>query len=146
MEPDHDALLDVRERQPPDVGTDREQDDPQQEVRPSPGRDPYHHDEHTEEEQRRAHVAFEQQHRQRGAPREEQGPEILHAGEPEPPDTGRQQLAALREIGREEDHDQDAAELGGLELKEPEVHPQPCSVDLVTEAGDDRQEQQHDAR
>ena len=46
------------------------------------------------------------------------GPEVLQARQPEPADAGGEQLAALGEVGGEEDHDQQAPELGRLELDE----------------------------
>ncbi len=145
VQPVRDPVLHVRERDVADRPADREEEAAGEQVPDPSAGDPEQHDEHAEEEHRGAEVAFEEQDREGGTPREQQRAEILRAREAEPSDARLEELALGREERGQEDDDQDLPELGRLERDRPEVGPQTGSVHGQPDPGDDRQEQEDQA-
>ena len=73
------------------------------------------------------------------------GARCLAGGSRKGPDPGRrhlEQLALLVQVGREEDHDEDLAELGRLEAERSDLDPQARAVDGLPDPRDHRQHQQ----
>ena len=125
------------------VSADGEQDDTDERERRAAGRDVEHGEERAEEHQRRADLARHEQHRHRRAPHEQQRSELLHRRDrhaEDAPPGGHQQLAVVAQVGREEDHDRDLAELGGLEADRADVHREVGAVDLAADPGQPRQQ------
>ncbi len=83
-------------------------------------------------------------HRERGAPRQQQRSEVLRPRQPEPARARGEQFLLVGEVGRQEDDDEDLAELRRLERERSDLGPEPGPVDLAADAGHDRQQQQHD--
>ena len=65
------------------------------------------------------------------------GPEVLQPAL-------REHLALLAQVAGEEDDQEDLRELARLELKPPDVHPEPRAVDGRADPGQARQEEQRD--
>ncbi len=140
--------LHVGELAPREVGGGAEQRGADHEVGGARGRHPQHHDEQGEEHQRRAEVVLRHHDHHGHAPGHEHGAEVLGLGQVERTEAERahgQQLALVDQVGREEDRQHDLGDLAGLEADRPHVDPDLRAVDLATDVGDERQDEQPDA-
>ena len=139
MQPDRDALPDVRHLLVRAVAAGDEERDPDDDEREARRRDVEHREEDPVVEKRRAEVVRRDEHEHAAAPDDEQRPDVL---EPRL----RERLALLAQVGGEEDDQEDLRELARLELDRADAHPEPCAVDRRAEPGHARQEQQRDRR
>ena len=57
----------------------------------------------------------------------------------------REQLALVDEVRGEEHHEQHLGGLAGLEVQRADAHPEARAVDLLADAGEQRQQQRDDA-
>ena len=79
-----------------------------------------HRDEQTEEEQRRAEVALEDEDGDRRGPHDEDRAEVPRPGQVQAEDLGagqRERVAVRHQVAGEEDRERDLGELGGLEAR-----------------------------
>ena len=101
-----------------------------------------------EEHQRAAQVADEDEHEHRGAPDDQQRPEVLERrqGDPEhTPGADDQHLAVLAQVAGEEDDDADLRELGRLEGERADLDAEVGAVDLLADARQARRQQEQQA-
>ena len=145
VQPVRHAVLHVGERHVPDRAAGREEEPAGEEVAEPPARDPQHDDEDPEEEHRGSEVAFQEQDREGGGPREQQRAQVLGSRESEPSDARLEELPLRGEVRREEDDDQDLPELRGLERERTELRPQARPVDRQSDPRYHREQQQHQA-
>ena len=132
VEPEVDALLEVRERRQGEGDGDAEEQQADGDPGHPLGGDVEHRDEEAEEEQRRAEVLLEDEDEQREHPRDEDRAEVAAAreGEAEDPLAGeREHVAGLHEVAGEEDREGDLGELARLEVERPEADPDLRAVD-----------------
>ena len=147
MEPGVDARLDVREQQKAGVGPGHEQGGTDHQPAGALGRDVQHHQEETEEQQRRTEVTLEHEDAEADQPHGEDRPEVASAGEVDPcePPTGQGQRVPVQDqVAGEEDHQADLGDLTGLEAERPDVDPDPGAVDRRAQERHQREEQQDD--
>ncbi len=148
VEPDVDPVLHVGELLEAEPGAEREQRTADDQPAGSLGGHPEQHDEQGEEEQRRPEIALGDHHHERDAPRQQHRTEVFRIGELERADTAgarAQQLAFVDEVGGDEDRQHDLGDLTRLEVDRADLHPDACSVDGAADAGDEGQDQQHQA-
>ena len=145
VQPVRHAVLHVGERHVPDRAAGREQDPAGEEVPNPPARDPQHDDEDPEEEHRGSEVAFQEENREGGGPREQQRAKVLGSRESEPSDARLEELPLRGEVRREEDDDQDLPELRGLKRERTQLRPQACPVDRQSDPRYHGEQQQHQA-
>jgi hypothetical protein len=145
VQPHVDAQLHVVEEHPARVRARDEQDEPDHQVRDAPGRDPDHHHEDPEVQERGAEVSLHEQDREGCPPGQEHRSQVLGGRQPERAEAGGrdpQQLTLLVQVRGQEDDDQDLADLGRLEAQRPDLHPQAGAVDRLPDPGDHRQQEE----
>ena len=148
VEPDVDALLHVAHRAGEEPCSGDEQREAGDHERRAAGRHVEHREERAEEHQRAAEVADEDEHEHRGAPDDQQRPEVLEPRDRDSEHAARcrdHRLAALVQIARQEDDDAELRELRRLEAQRPDVHAQVGAVHLRADPGQARKHQQADA-
>ncbi len=137
--------MDVGDGGGEEPGANQEHRHPDHDEGEATGGDVEQGEEGGEEHQRAAQVADEDEHEHRRAPDDQQRPEVLerwqgHAEHPTGPDD--QHLAVLAQVAGEEDDDADLRELGWLEGKRADLHPEVGAVDLLTDPRQTRCQQQ----
>ena len=125
VQPDRDALVHVRD----EVVDERRRRRRRARGRPmrrrrAAGGDVEHREEDPELEERAAEVVRLHEHEHRGAPDQEQRPEVL-----DPP--LRQHLPLVAQVAGEEDDQEDLRQLARLELERADLHPEAGAVDRL---------------
>ncbi|EME37602.1 hypothetical protein C884_01653 [Kocuria palustris PEL] len=141
VETGRDVAEGLRGHEAPGGHEDQPQDDPAQ----AAGGEVEHGHEQAEEQDRGAEVALQHEHPDGHEPRGEQGREIPEARQMQGTDLGPGQqddVAVRGQVAREEDRQGDLGDLAGLEGPPADGDPDPCSVDLGAEPGQQRQDQQ----
>ena len=137
VQPDRHALVHVGDALVDERGAADEEDETREHVRRASGRGVHHREEDPELQQGAAEVVRLHEHEHRGAPEQEQRPEILEPAL-------RERLALVAQVGGEEDDQHDLRELAGLELERADLDPQPRAVDRLADPRDRRQRHQDD--
>ena len=140
--------MDVGHGRGEEPGADQEHRHADDDEREAAGGDVEQGEEGGEEHQRAAEVADEDEHEHRGAPDDQQRPEVLERrqGDAEhPPGADDQHLAVLAQVAGEEDDDADLRELGRLEGERADLHPEVGAVDLLADPRQARRQQQQQA-
>ena len=143
VEPDRDAVLDVRDRR----GRARsapsgEEPDPAGDVEPARRRHVEHGQEDREVEERRRRGRSSGRGRASRRPRAAAAARSAWAtGCPRP---ATEHLPVVAQVAGQEDDEQDLRELARLELDRPDPHPERGAVDRLAEAGQRREGEQDD--
>ena len=147
VEPVREAPADVRQDARREERAGGGEHDSEQHPARLAGRDVEHRDEHPEDQQAGAEVALQHDDPERDQPDHQQRAEFAcprprHAEEAR--SDRAEALARSDEIPREEDREGDLGELTGLEREEAQRDPD-VGVGIGSQAGNDRQHEQHDA-
>ena len=129
VEPDRDALLDVRDDVVQAVGAEREESLADCHERPTARGDVEHREKDREVEKASAEVVRLEQHEHGAAPDEQQRAGVLERRQAESAQPAREHLASVAQVPGQKDDEQHLGHLSGLERDRPELHPELRPVD-----------------
>ncbi len=146
VEPDRDADPDVIEQQRHQQAAEDEEDEPDHDQADPARGDVEERQEHAEEEQRGAEVALDDHDAEGDRPHRDHRQEVRHGRQPQRADPRvllHEERTVLREVARQEDHEDHLEELRRLAADRPDREREPRAVDVGAE--DEREQQQGDA-